>query len=164
MLIRSEQPDEADAIDALIRRAFAPTQFSHPREAEIVRALRRDGALTLSLVAVDERVVVGHVAFSLVTSDGVHDEWFGLGPISVCPERQRQGIGRMLVLAGLAALEARAANGCAVIGNPAIYSRFGFTSDGRLQYADIPERFVQHVVFRGPPPSGTLEFARAFAA
>ena len=162
MLIRAENPDEADAIDRLTRRAFAPMPFSDQREAEIVHALRRDGALTLSLVAVEQNAVIGHVAFSPVTIDGVHDDWFGLGPISVCPERQRQGIGRALVQAGLAALRSRAASGCALIGNPAIYSRFGFISEGQLRYANIPDQLVQSITFRGPPPIGTLKFAPAF--
>jgi putative acetyltransferase len=162
MLIRAESPHEEDIIDALTRRAFAPMPFSDQREAEIVRALRRDGTLTLSLVAVEGGTVVGHVAFSPVTIDSVHDNWFGLGPISVCPERQRQGIGRTLVCAGLEALQALAANGCALIGNPAIYSRFGFVSDGQLRYAGIADHLVQRIVFRGAPPAGTLKFAAAF--
>ena len=162
MLIRAETSDDVAAIDALTRRAFAPMAFSDQREAEIVRALRHDGALTLSLVAIEEGVVLGHVAFSRVAIGGVDDGWFGLGPISVCPERQRQGIGRALVEAGLGALRDRAANGCVVVGDPAIYGRFGFVSDGQLRYATVPDRFVQRLVFRGPPPVGTLKFARAF--
>jgi putative acetyltransferase len=164
MLIRAESPDEEDAIDALTRRAFAPMPFSDQREAEILRALRRDGTLALSLVAVEESEIVGHVAFSPVTIDGVHNDWFGLGPISVSPERQRQGIGRALVRAGLETLQASAANGCALIGNPAIYSRFGFVSNGRLQYPNTPAHLVQHIVFQGQPSTGTLKFATAFDA
>jgi len=162
MLIRAESPGDEAAIDALTRHAFATMPFSDQREAEIVRALRRNGTLTLSLVAIEESEVIGHVAFSPVTINDVHDNWFGLGPISVSPDRQRQGIGRALVRVGLDTLQASAANGCALIGNPAIYSRLGFISDGQLRYADIANHYVQHIVFQGKPPAGTLKFATAF--
>jgi len=162
MLIRAESPNEEAAIDVLTRRAFASMPFSDQREAEIVRALRRDGTLTLSLVAIEESEVIGHVAFSPVTINDVHNHWFGLGPISVQPERQRQGIARALVRVGLETVKASAANGCALIGNPAIYGRLGFISNGQLRYADLPDHFVQHIVFQGAAPAGTLKFAAAF--
>lgn len=139
MLVRAESPDEENAINALTQRAFAPMPFSDQREAEIVRALRRDSSLTLSLVAVEEGEVVGHVAFSPITINGVQDDWFGLGPISVRRSGSGRGsVGRALVRTGLESLQARAASGCALIGNAEIYRRFGFVSDGQLRYADIP--------------------------
>ena len=56
-------------------------------------ALRAAEALTVSLVAELDGRVIGHIAFSPVAiSDGTQD-WYGLGPVSVLPEYQRQGIG-----------------------------------------------------------------------
>ncbi|WP_448810763.1 GNAT family N-acetyltransferase [Agromyces bauzanensis] len=163
MRIRPERPGDDDDIDRLTTLAFEPMPFSAGTEAPIIRALRASGDLTLSLVAEDDGGVVGHVAFSPVTIDGAHDGWYGLGPISVRPERQRQGIGRQLVAEGLRQLQGRQARGCALIGNPEVYGRMGFTSGG-LSYHDLDPGLVQHVVFSGPAPRGELRFADAFEA
>lgn len=162
MQIRHERPDDDAAIDELTRVAFAPMPFSSGTEAPIVRALRASGDLTVSLVAEDDGVIVGHVAFSPVTIDGVHAGWFGLGPISVRADRQRQGIGKALIAQGLELLQAQGAAGVALIGNPDIYSRAGFESDGHLAYGDLDRSIVQRIVLSGSPPSGELKFAPAF--
>ncbi|RUL98736.1 GNAT family N-acetyltransferase [Rhizobium chutanense] len=162
MLIRDETPDDIDAIHDLTSTAFKPMPYSDGTEAEIIRRLRAAGDLTISLVAEQDGEVLGHVAFSPVTIDGAQDGWFGLGPISVKPERQRQGVGKALIARGLELLRETGASGCVLIGNPDIYSRVGFSSDGQLKYLDLDTRLVQRIVLRGFPPSGTLRFAPAF--
>jgi putative acetyltransferase len=162
VLIRDERPADHNDIHALTLAAFAPMSFSDGTEADIVRKLRADGDLTISLVAEENRKVVGHIAFSPVTIDGTHNRWFGLGPISVKPAMQRRGIGRKMVLAGLELLRERGAAGCALIGDPDIYGRFGFDSDGQLKYRKLDTRLVQRIAFGGVAPSGELRFAPAF--
>lgn len=162
MQIRTERPADDAAIDELTRVAFEPMPFSSGTEAPIVRALRAAGDLTLSLVAEDDGVIVGHVAFSPVTIDGVHAGWFGLGPISVRADRQRRGIGKALIARGLELLRARGAAGVALIGNPDIYSRAGFESDGLLAHGNLDRSIVQRIVLSGLPPRGELKFAPAF--
>ena len=149
MQIRPERPTDDDAIHDLTTVAFDPMPFSDGTEAPIIRALRRSGDLTLSLVAEEDGEVVGHVAFSPVTIDGADVGWYGLGPISVRPDRQRQGIGRALVADGLERLRALGATGCALIGNPDVYAPMGFSSDGRLTYRGLDPAIVQVVVFSG---------------
>jgi putative acetyltransferase len=163
LLIRPECPEDENAVHVLTVQAFLPMLFSDGSEAPILWALRQSGELSLSLIAVagDDRIV-GHVAFSPVTIGGLHNGWFGLGPISVEPKLQRAGIGRALVACGIAELKERGAAGCALIGNPAIYSRFGFQSDGHLTYGDVPSDIVQRMVFSGPSPKGELKFASSF--
>ena len=160
--IRTEAPEDADAIYALTAAAFAPMAFSDGTEAALTRALRIDGDLTLSLVAVNGAEIVGHVAFSPVTIDGILDGWFGLGPVSVRPALQRRGIGTALIRQGLETLKSKNAKGCALIGNPDYYHRFGFQSDGGLTYGDLPVRLVQWVAFGDSPARGALAFAPAF--
>lgn len=162
MRIRTEQPADDAAIHELTFAAFEPMPFSSGTEAPIIRALRRSGDLTLSLVADEDGEIVGHVAFSPVTIDGVHTGWFGLGPISVRADRQRQGIGRALIARGLELLRERDAAGVALIGNPDIYGRVGFESDGLLAYGNLDRRLVQRLVLSGPPPRGELKFAPGF--
>lgn len=162
MLIRYEDPSDPPSINDLTVRAFAPMAYSDGTEAPIIRLLRQMGDLTLSIVAEEEGAIIGHVAFSPLTIGGVHDGWFGLGPIAVEPARQRSGIGKLLVSKGCEALKERGAVGVALIGSPKIYSRMGFESDGLLTYKDVESRLVQRVVFSGPVPKGEIRFAGAF--
>jgi putative acetyltransferase len=161
MLIRPELPQDLNAIHDLTWAAFKPMAFSDDTEAAAIGSLRSNGDLTISLVADEGGRIVGHIAFSPVTIDGVHDGWFGLGPVSVRPDRQRQGVGKSLMRRGLELLRERGASGCVLIGNPEIYSKVGFESDGRLRHKDLDPRLVQRIVFRGRIPSGTIRFARA---
>lgn len=162
MLIRSEKAEDANAIHELTWVAFEPMPYSNNTEAQIVRDLRASGDLTLSLVAEEDGEIIGHIAFSPIAVGDIEDGWYGLGPISVKPERQRQGIGRALILKGLDLLRERGASGCALIGNPAVYRGAGFESDGKLTYGDLDARYVQRIIFKGTPPSGALKFSPAF--
>lgn len=136
--------------------------FSNGSEALIIDQLRKDGDLTISLVVEMDNHIVGHIAFSPVTINNMHNAWYGLGPISVRPELQRTGLGTKLVNAGLSQLKTISAAGCALIGDPAYYYRFGFQSDGKLHYAGVPDPNVQWLSFSSKPASGLLKFASAF--
>lgn len=159
--IRAEEPRDTKAIYALTRLAFTGMAFSEGDEADIIDRLRKDGDLALSFVA-EKDAIVGHIAFSPVTvSDGATD-WFGLGPVSVTPERQGEGIGSALIEHGLAALHAMRANGCVLLGNPAYYSRFGFAADPKLTYPGPPAEYFQCLVLGGSMPHGTIAYRPAF--
>ena len=162
LLIRPEQPEDADAIGAVTDAAFAAAQYSGGNEARIVEALRAAGALTVSLVACDGDEVVGHVAFSPVRIDGSDVGWFGLGPVSVKPERQGEGVGSALIREGLDRLRAMGAAGCVVFGEPAYYGRFGFVCDPALFYPDAPDGYFQRLAFRGDPPTGEVAYDPGF--
>ncbi|GEM_PF-799366 len=116
MQIRSERPGEGDAIHALTRAAFVDAPHSSHTEQYIVDALRRAGALAVSLVAEDADGIVGHVALSKVQLSDGSPGWYGLGPISVAPGRQGQGVGSALMRAAVEALRARGAAGCVLLG------------------------------------------------
>lgn len=166
--IRAEQSGDEHVIHDLTVAAFATMPYSDGSEAPIIAGLRQDGDLTISLVAVEGPDIegpdiVGHIAFSPVRiGAGASGGWYGLGPVSVRPDRQRRGIGRLLIDEGLARLRARGAKGCVLVGDPAYYSRFGFRSDGRLGYADLPSRYVQWLSFGDEPEAGGLTFSPAF--
>ncbi len=105
VVIRPEREGDADTIRALTSEAFATAAHSSGTEAAIVDGLRADGALSVSLVAEEAGMIVGHAAFSPVTISGSPGNWMGLGPISVAPDRQRQGVGTALMRAGLERME-----------------------------------------------------------
>ena len=129
--VRPEHEDDAAAITAVNRSAFGRDD-----EARLIAALRASATFipALSLVAVDDGAVVGHILFSPVTIHTVSGPRtaLGLGPMAVRPERQGQGIGSALVREGLAACR-RARDemdvaAVVVVGHAGFYPRFGFTS------------------------------------
>ncbi|WP_425052759.1 GNAT family N-acetyltransferase [Psychromarinibacter sp. S121] len=160
--IRHESAGDEQAIHDLTVVAFTPVPQSDGAEAPIVAALRESGALTISLVAVDGPEIVGHIAFSPVTAGTDAEGWYGLGPVSVHPDRQGQGIGGAMIEEGLALLRGRDAKGCVLVGDPAYYSRFGFRSDGAVSYGDVPVKYVQWLALREVTPSGELRYDPAF--
>lgn len=162
MIIREERPEDVDAIHALTDLAFAPMPFGDGTEAPIIRQLRQDGDLTISLVAEKNGRIVGHVACSPLTIEGIEDLWFGLGPISVTPDLQRTGIGTALVKHGIDRLDRMGAYGCALIGNPSVYGPMGFRSNGKLTYRGLEAFLVQFLLLRGKEPVGEIKFAAAF--
>ncbi len=165
MQLRPEQPPDAPAIGSLIAKAFADNPHSGGTEPAIVRELRAAGALTISLVAVDETGhVVGHIAFSPVSIAGRGGRWYGLGPISVLPALQGTGIGGSLMTDGLARLKALGAEGCVVLGEPAYYGRWGFAVHESLVYPGVPPEYFMTLAFDGGVPRGEVAYHAAFAA
>lgn len=162
--IRTERPEDIDAIRAVTAAAFEDAEHSSGTEAMIVDVLRTAGALTLSLVAVENNEISGHVAFSPVNIESGATGWFGLGPVSVRPDRQGTGIGKALIEAGLAKLKDDGAHGCVVLGDPRYYARFGFVSDPALRYADVPGEYFQRIIFDGPAPRGEVAYHAGFDA
>jgi putative acetyltransferase len=118
--IRQEQPEDIAAVRDLNRRAFGQEQ-----EGTVVDALRANGGAQLSLVAVDEGRVVGHILYSPLQIGQV--EGSALGPMAVDPEVQRHGIGTALVEAGNARLREHGCPFVVVVGHAEFYRRFGFT-------------------------------------
>ena len=162
MIVRPEREDDIEAIRALTERAFRTAPHADGTEHLIIDRLRAAGALTLSLVAEDGGAVVGHVAFSPVSVSDGSAGWYGLGPISVDPSRQGEGIGGGLVREGLARLEALGAAGCVLLGDPAYYGRFGFEQDPRLKLDGVPPEYFMRVAFSPVYGEGTVSYHPGF--
>ena len=160
--IRPEAPGDEETIFELTEAAFADMPFSDGDEQHLVTRLRKDGDLTLSLVAEDAERIVGHVAFSPVTiSDGTTG-WFGLGPVSVWPELHHRGIGGALIKRGIADMRASGAKGIVLLGSNEYYPRFGFAHDSGLSYPGPPPEYFQALLLDGDMPQGVVSYARAF--
>lgn len=162
--IRPETLADRDAITAVTLAAFADHPHSIQQEHRLVQLLREAGALTVSLVAEEGNAVVGHIAFSPVTVAGHDLGWMGIGPLSVLPARQRRGIGKALMTAGLAAIAARSAKGCVLVGDPGYYGRFGFRVLPGLTLDGVPAEVFLGLVLAGEAPRGQVMFHPAFAA
>lgn len=133
--IRREARGDERAIFDLNVRAFP-----QPDEAKLVDALRAANAVTVSLVAERDGRIAGHILFSPVRVEGQGTSFvaLGLAPMAVEPERQRDGIGSLLVRAGLDACRDAGHTVVFVLGHPDYYPRFGFepAAPRGLFYAD----------------------------
>jgi putative acetyltransferase len=162
LTLRPETLGDHAAIYALTKRAFAPMPYAGGDEQDLINALRDAGALTLSLVAIQNDALVGHIAFSPAFAADSSPGWFALGPVSVAPEVQSQGIGAALIKAGIADLEARGAAGCILTGNPQYYTRFGFVLFPDLAPKEEPAEFFMILPMGVAEPTARMAFHPAF--
>ena len=162
--IRSETDADVGAINEVTIAAFKTLEISNQTEQFIIKALRAASALTISLVAELNGRIVGHIAFSPVTiSDGTRN-WYGLGPVSVLPEYQRQGIGKALIQEGLLRLKGMNAKGCCLVGHPDYNRQFGFNNVPGLVVDGVPEEAFFALPFDRHTPRGSVTFHEAFTA
>jgi putative acetyltransferase len=160
--VRHEQVSDANIIREVTQDAFRGQQHTCGREAAIVDRLRDAGALSVSLVAEVEDRIVGHVAASPVDAEPGQGVWYGIGPLSVSPEFQRQGIGATLMNAALARLREMGAHGCVLVGHPGYYGRFGFAADGAAIVEGAPREVTFCLKFIACGNPGRVRFHAAF--
>ena len=130
----------------------------------LIDQLRADGDAEISLVAIDDGVIAGHVIFSRMTAGF---RALGLGPVAVLPAQQRSGIGSLLIKQGLKQAQAGNWEIVFVLGDPAYYRRFGF--DPTLASGFTSPYAGPHLMALGltqpmPRLSGKVDYASAFAA
>ena len=139
MIIRQETAADTQAIYSINELAF-----ERPDEANLVDKLRAYGKILLSLVAVVNGRIVGHVLFSPMTleTEGGSCPIVGLGPVAVLPDAQRQGIGSRLIETGLDLLREKGETAVIVLGHSEYYPRFGFiraSQFGIQSSYDVPD-------------------------
>jgi putative acetyltransferase len=108
--------------------------------------------------------VVGHIELSPVTISDCSQNWYGLGPVFVLPECQKQGIGKSLVLEGLSLLKSLGANGCVLVGDPKYYGRFGFRNYPDLLHDGVPQEYFLALPFYTKKTHGVVLFHQGFSA
>lgn len=140
--LRYEKPE-----DILDIRKVHEAAFETKAEADLVDALRDKDAHMISIVAIEDNKIVGHILFSPVTieADGSIVTILGLAPMAVLPECQRKGIGSKLVEKGLEEGRKRGYTAAVVLGHPEYYPRFGFAPS--VKYNIRSEYDVPHEVF-----------------
>lgn len=162
LVIRPEIPSDIAGIRALTSRAFEGLAYSDGTEAEIIDRLRSAGGLAVSLAAFRSGKLVGHVAFSPAVATWDAQGWFALGPISVAPDQQRQGIGKRLIAEGLSRLQASGGKGCILVGNPAYYRQSGFALAPQYCPPTQPPDYFMIRALGEDQPCGQFEFHPAF--
>ena len=138
MNIRPETEKDKTAIQGINQSAFETCA-----EATLVDTLREQCHPVISLIAEEDREVVGHIMFSPVTLNGSSDlKIMGLAPMAVLPKYQQKGIGSALVQTGLDGCKKLGFGAVVVLGHPKYYPKFGFIPAARFgidcEY-DVPE-------------------------
>ena len=164
--IRKETPGDRLAVRYINKQAFGSDV-----EPDLIDKLRVRQAVTLSLVAVQENELLGHILFSPVTveSGSAVVNAVALGPMSVLPEYQRQNIGSQLVRAGLEELHQAGHEIVVVLGNPDYYQRFGFSPTSKYGIKcefDVPDEVFMALELREgalAEVSGTVKYQPEFS-
>ncbi|MFX1394307.1 MAG: GNAT family N-acetyltransferase [Promethearchaeota archaeon] len=125
VIIRSESLNDYNQISDVIYYAFGQND-----EVRLVEKLRSspDYIVELSLVAILNGLIVGHILFSkiLIKSEKSEIPALALAPLAVRPEYQNQGIGSRLVEKGLEECKRLNHKIVIVLGHPNFYPKFGF--------------------------------------
>jgi len=124
------RPETAEDYAAI--REVTLLAFDQEKEAQLVEDLRglSDFIPELSLVAVQDGQVVGHILFSpmVIETERGAVPALSLAPLSVRPECQNQSVGSQLVREGLERCRSLGHEVVVVVGHPDYYPRFGFSS------------------------------------
>lgn len=164
MLIRNEEEKDYPAVYALNASAF-----ESPAEANLVDTLRKQVRPVVSLVAEDNKEVVGHVMFSPVSLSGHSSlKIMGLAPMAVAPAHRNKGVGSALVRAGFERCKELGVGAVVVLGHPGYYVRFGFSPSAHFGIDcefEAPEEAVMVVELQPDylhTKSGTIKYHAAF--
>jgi putative acetyltransferase len=165
LLIRPESASDKDAIYTLNSLAFAQTD-----EADLVNTVREAGQIALSLVALLGDRLVGHVLYSDVSVEHNPEKYkvWGLGPVAVLPDHQRQGVGKQLIYASLDECKSLAVDAVVLLGHTSYYPKFGFepASNYNLKFKsqDLGDAFMALELSKGvlASLSGAVYYVPAF--
>ena len=164
MITRKEKNTDIESITNVTIEAFKNHPISRQTEPFIVNALRLADVLTISLVAEVNEQIVGHIAFSPIAISDDTKDWYGMGPVSVLPDYQKQGIGKALINDGLTLLKDMGGQGCALVGPPEYYNKFGFKNNPEMIHEGIPQEVFLALPFNEKIPKGIVCFHEGFKA
>jgi putative acetyltransferase len=163
LIVRRERSTDHAAVHRLHLAAFAPSTV----EARLIDELREDAGFLphLSLVAVEDGAVVGHVIGTRGELEPRGVPAVGIGPLGVLPAAQGRGIGTVLVHALLAVAEAAGERLVVLLGSPDYYRRFGFVPSSEVGVTPPDPAWGAHFQARWlaePRAEGTFRYAEPF--
>ena len=164
--IREERADDIHQVSSVNDAAFG-----QPTEGHIVDRLRGADGEVVSLVAVLDEKVVGHIFFSSVTVETELGliKGVGLAPMAVVPGHQREGVGSKLVTEGLKKIRKEGYPFVVVLGHETYYPRFGFRPASeyglKCQWEGVPDDVFMAIIYdkdRMKSVSGTVYYRKEF--
>lgn len=165
MIVRPVLAKDHGQIDAIVRAAFL-AKFGRSDEPELIAQLRAQGEVLLEFVAEQDKAVVGHILFSRAHVSAAGKRWpvVQLAPVCADVEVQRQGIGSALIRQGLELMATLDETHVFVLGDPAYYPRFGFSSKAAEAFTSPwpGAHFMLNRLGAGGPASGRLAVSTAF--
>lgn len=124
--IRTEKPEDYEQVEDVLFHAFGGRED----EAELVKRIRASENFVpeLSMVAEQDRTIIGHILLSKaeIVNGGQTHEVIALAPLAVSPSHQKQGVGGILIRAGLRRCRELGYDLVLLIGHPEYYPNFGF--------------------------------------
>ncbi len=156
--IRPARDDDAGGI-----RTVHLSAFGQPAESRLVDLLTAGGHVALSIVADLGVAIVGHVLLSRLDSP---EGALALAPLAVLPSHQRLGIGSTLVETAINLARKRGATAIFVLGDPASYSRFGFSVAAARPFPSpyAGEHFMALMLTHPPIAPAQVVYPPPFAA
>lgn len=126
MEIRQENQNDYNEVYNVVKKAFATAEHSDGNEQDLVNALRKSNSFIpeLSLVAVENGKVVGHILFTKAYVKGFVE--LALAPLSVLPAYQRKGMGLALMKKGHDIAKKLGYDYSIVLGNSEYYPKVGY--------------------------------------
>jgi len=163
MNIRSERTGDIPEIYQLNSKAF-----DRNCEAKLVNVLRDRGELAISLVALRDEIIVGHVAASPIKVDGTEVAIVGIGPLAVMESHRKQGIGASLMEAAIKELKNSCITAAVLLGNPEYYVRFGFLTASNFKLGNEYNATDAFMAMELQPKalaaiSGVVQYSPAFS-
>lgn len=161
IVIREEKKEDYDTVRFVNDQAFGT-----PEEGMIVDTLREECQETLSLVAVSDERIVGHIFFSpaIIDHEGKQVVGMGLAPMAVLPEFQNQGIGSMLAREGIRRIKETECPFIIVLGHIKFYPRFGFEQASKYglkcQWDGLPDEAFRVIILNKSVMEGVSGVAR----
>ena len=145
--IRETTPSDLNTIIQIQEQAFG-----YEKEARLTAELLTDKSAEpmVSLLAFYRQEAIGHILFTRAYFTGQQAQplMHILAPLAVKPAYQRQGIGGILIQAGLQLLESKGSHLVFVLGHKEYYPKYGFIPQAaRLGYPapyPIPDEFADY--------------------
>lgn len=173
-IIREEQKSDHQSTEKVVKQAFADAEQSDQSEHKLVSRLRQSEAFVpeLSMVAVNKinNEILGHILLSkiMIANGNQKVEALALAPVSVLPEYQNKGVGKLLIQKALEKAKKLGFCSVTVLGHPAYYPKFGFQKSSFWQIKapfEVPEEALMTIELQEGSLdniSGVIEYPRAF--